>query len=109
MAKISDSSNLSFSLSYLVQLVGGIAIATFAFSEINNRLGIVENTSISNTGNIEEIIKAQVANQDALIPADYRQFEILKAHKEILAQHEAEIIRLQDKVYQLNRIVSMRR
>ena len=109
MAKISDSSNLSFSLSYLVQLVGGIAIATFAFSEINNRLGIVENTSISNTGNIEEIIKAQEANQDALIPADYRQFEILKSHKELLAQHEAEIIRLQDKIYQLNRILSMRR
>ena len=109
MAKISDSSNLSFSLSYLVQLVGGIAIATFAFSEINNRLGIVENSSIANTNNIEEIVKAQEKNQNALIPADYRQFEILKAHKEILAQHEAEIIRLQDKVYQLNRIIGMRR
>tara|TARA_E500000331_G_scaffold65537_1_gene60180 strand:+ start:460 stop:789 length:330 start_codon:yes stop_codon:yes gene_type:complete len=109
MAKISDSSNLSFSLSYLVQLVGGIAIATYAFSEINNRLGIVENTSTSNSSNIEEIVKAQEKNQNALIPADYRQFEILKAHKEILAQHEAEIIRLQDKVYQLNRILSIRR
>ena len=109
MAKISDSSNLSFSLSYLVQLVGGIAIATYAFSEINNRLGIVENTSTSNSSNIEEIVKAQEANQDALIPADYRQFEILKSHKELLAQHEAEIIRLQDKIYQLNRILSIRR
>ena len=109
MAKISDNSNLSFSLSYLVQLVGGIAIATYAFSEINNRLGIVENTSTSNSSNIEEIVKAQEANQDALIPADYRQFEILKSHKELLAQHQAEIIRLQDKVYQLNRIISMRR
>ena len=109
MAKISDSSNLSFSLSYLVQLVGGIAIATYAFSEINNRLGIVENTSTSNSSNIEEIVKAQEKNQNALIPADYRQFEILKAHKELLAQHQAEIIRLQDKVYQLNRILSMRR
>ena len=109
MAKISDSSNLSFSLSYLVQLVGGIAIATFAFSEINNRLGIVENSSIANTNNIDEIIKTQEKNQNAWIPADFQQFEILKSHKEILAQHEAEIIRLQDKVYQLNRLLSMRR
>jgi hypothetical protein len=109
MAKISDSSNLSFSLSYLVQLVGGIAIATFAFSELNNRIGIVENTSTSNVTHIESIIKGQEENQNSWIPADYQQFEILKAHKEILAQHEAEIIRLQDKVYQLNRMLSMRR
>jgi hypothetical protein len=109
MGKIQESSGVSFSLSYLIQLVGGIAVATFAFSELNNRIGIVENTSTSNSSNIEEIIKAQEKNQNALIPADYRQFEILKAHKELLAQHQAEIIRLQDKVYQLNRIIEMRR
>ena len=109
MSKIQESSGVSFSLSYLIQLVGGIAVATFAFSELNNRIGIVENTSTSNSSNIEEIIKAQEKNQNALIPADYRQFEILKAHKELLAQHQAEIIRLQDKVYQLNRIIEMRR
>ena len=109
MGKIQESSGVSFSLSYLIQLVGGIAVATFAFSELNNRIGIVENTSTSNSSNIEEIIKAQEKNQNALIPADYRQFEILKSHKELLAQHQAEIIRLQDKVYQLNRIISMRR
>ena len=109
MGKIQESSGVSFSLSYLIQLVGGIAVATFAFSELNNRTGIVENTSTSNSSNIEEIIKAQEKNQNALIPADYRQFEILKAHKELLAQHQAEIIRLQDKVYQLNRIIEMRR
>ena len=109
MGKIQESSGVSFSLSYLIQLVGGIAVATFAFSELNNRIGIVENTSTSNSSNIEEIIKAQEKNQNALIPADYRQFEILKAHKELLAQHQAEIIRLQDKVYQINRIISMRR
>ena len=109
MSKIQESSGVSFSLSYLIQLVGGIAVATFAFSELNNRIGIVENTSTSNSSNIEEIIKAQEKNQNALIPADYRQFEILKAHKELLAQHQAEIIRLQDKVYQLNRIIGMRR
>ena len=109
MGKIQESSGVSFSLSYLIQLVGGIAVATFAFSELNNRIGIVENTSTSNSSNIEEIIKAQEANQDALIPADYRQFEILKSHKELLAQHQAEIIRLQDKVYQLNKIIGMRR
>ena len=109
MGKIQESSGVSFSLSYLIQLVGGIAVATFAFSELNNRIGIVENTSTSNSSNIEEIIKAQEKNQNALIPADYRQFEILKAHKELLAQHQAEIIRLQDKVYRLNRIIGMRR
>ena len=109
MGKIQESSGVSFSLSYLIQLVGGIAVATFAFSELNNRIGIVENTSTSNSSNIEEIIKAQEKNQNALIPADYRQFEILKAHKELLAQHQAEIIRLQDKVYELNRIIEMRR
>lgn len=109
MGKIQESSGVSFSLSYLIQLVGGIAVATFAFSELNNRIGIVENTSTSNSSNIEEIIKAQEKNQNALIPADYRQFEILKAHKELLAQHQAEIIRLQDKVYQLNKIIGMRR
>ena len=109
MGKIQESSGVSFSLSYLIQLVGGIAVATFAFSELNNRIGIVVNTSTSNSSNIEEIIKAQEKNQNALIPADYRQFEILKAHKELLAQHQAEIIRLQDKVYQLNRIIEMRR
>jgi len=109
MGKIQESSGVSFSLSYLIQLVGGIAVATFAFSELNNRIGIVENTSTSNVTHIEAIIKAQEENQNSWIPADYQQFEVLKSHKELLAQHQAEIIRLQDKVYQLNRILSMRR
>ena len=109
MGKIQESSGVSFSLSYLIQLVGGIAAATFAFSELNNRIGIVENTSTSNVTHIEAIIKAQEENQNSWIPADYQQFEVLKSHKELLAQHQAEIIRLQDKVYQLNRIISMRR
>ena len=109
MSKIQESSGVSFSLSYLIQLVGGIAVATYAFSELNNRIGIVENTSTSNVTHIESIIKAQEENQNSWIPADYQQFEILKAHKELLAQHQAEIIRLQDKVYQLNRMLSMRR
>jgi len=109
MSKIQESSGVSFSLSYLIQLVGGIAVATFAFSELNNRIGIVENTSTSNVTHIEAIIKAQEENQNSWIPADFQQFEILKAHKELLAQHQAEIIRLQDKVYQLNRLLSMRR
>ena len=109
MSKIQESSGVSFSLSYLIQLVGGITVATFAFSELNNRIGIVENTSTSNVTHIEAIIKAQEENQNAWIPADFQQFEILKSHKEILAQHQAEIIRLQDKVYQLNRLLSMRR
>ncbi len=109
MSKIQESSGVSFSLSYLIQLVGGIAVATFAFSELNNRIGIVENTSTSNGTHIEAIIKAQEENQNAWIPADFQQFEQLKALEKNLDKIDEELKLLADKVYQLNRLMAMRR
>ena len=109
MSKIQETSGVSFSLSYLIQLVTAIAVGTWGFSQLDNRIAFVENSSQTNSSYINEIQKTQEENQNSWIPADFQQFEILKAHKEILAQHEAEIIRLQDKVYQLNRMLSVRR
>ena len=107
--ELKESSGIKFSLSFLIQVLTAIVLFVYGYSQLDSRLAFVENSTGSNAINIDEIIKTQEKNQNSEIPADYRQFEILNAHKELLAQHRAEIIRLQDKVYQLNRIISMRR
>ena len=58
---------------------------------------------------IEKIQSDMLASQDSPIRSDHIQNTSLRFLEVQIAQHEAEIIKLQDKVYQLNRIIGMSR
>lgn len=109
MGKIQESSGVSFSLSFLIQVLSAIVLFVYGYSQLDSRISFVENSSGSNAINIDEILKEIKNSQDKPISSDIFQNTSLRFVEEMLAQHQAEIIRLQDKVYQLNRILSMRR
>ena len=59
--------------------------------------------------NGEDVVKEIKESQSQPIPADFQQNEQLNALRHQLEIHKEEIINLRDKVYVLNRIISMRR
>ena len=75
------------------------------------KLGIsfLETNSSNNSMHIEKIQSDMLASQDSPISSDHIQNTSLRFLEVQIAQHEAEIIKLQDKVYQLNRIIGMSR
>ena len=109
MAKIQENSGVSFSLSFLIQILSAIVLGVWGYSQLDSRISFLETTSSNNTMHIEKIQSDMLASQDAPISSDHIQNTSLRFLKEMMAQHEAEIVKLQDKVYQLNRIISMRR
>ena len=109
MSKIQESSGVSFSLSFLIQILSAIVLGVWGYSQFDSRISFLETTSSNNTMHIEKIQSDMLASQDAPISSDHIQNTSLRFLEEMMAQHEAEIIKLQDKVYQLNRLISMRR
>ena len=109
MAKIQENSGVSFSLSFLIQILSAIVLGVWGYSQLDSRISFLETTSSNNTMHIEKIQSDMLASQDAPISSDHIKNTSLRFLEEMMAQHEAEIVKLQDKVYQLNRIISMRR
>ena len=109
MTKIEEKSGVSFSLSFLIQVLTGIVLFVWAYSQLDSRLSTTESSSTNNTMHIEKIQSDMLASQDSPISADFKQFEQLNSLRHQLEIHKEEIINLRDKVYVLNRIVSMRR
>ena len=109
MAKIQENSGVSFSLSFLIQILSAIVLGVWGYSQLDSRISFLETTSSNNTMHIEKIQSDMLASQDAPISSDHIQNTMLRFLEEMMAQHEAERVKLQDKVNQLNRIISMRR
>tara|TARA_R110000744_G_scaffold10269_4_gene32021 strand:- start:862 stop:1191 length:330 start_codon:yes stop_codon:yes gene_type:complete len=109
MAKIEEKSGVSFSLSFLIQMLSGIILFVWIYSQLDSRLSTAETSSVNNTMHIEKIQTDMMANQDSPISADFKQFEQLNSLRHQLEIHKEEIINLRDKLYVLNRIVSLRR
>ena len=55
MAKIQESSGVSFSLSFLIQVLSAIVLFVYGYSQLDSRISFVENSSGSNAINIDEI------------------------------------------------------
>ncbi len=109
MTKIQESSGVSFSLSFLIQVLSAIVLGVWGYSQLDSRISFLETTTSNNSMHIEKIQADMLANQDAPLSSDHIQNTSIRFLETMVAQHESEIIKLQDKVYQLNRIISMRR
>ena len=109
MSKIEESSGVSFSLSFLIQILSAIVLGVWGFSELSSRITFLETVTGKHEESIADIETTILENQDQPISSDWVQNTSLKFIEKTIAQHEAEIIKLQDKVYQLNRMLSMRR
>ena len=71
---IGQDSSLNISLPMIIQIVGFITAMVWGYGQLTTRITFVENESKRNTQTIDEM----KALQDAPIPSDVRQDELLK-------------------------------
>lgn len=72
--RISDKTSLNISLPMIIQVVGFISAMVWGYGQLTTRITFVENESKRNTQAITEMKELQ----DAPIPSDVRQDELIK-------------------------------
>ena len=101
MNKIEESSGVSFSLSFLIQILSAIVLGVWGFSELSNRISFLETVSGKHEESIADIENTILSNQDQPISSDWVQNTSLRFIEERIAIHQAELERLSEKVYEL--------
>ena len=72
--RISDKTSLNISLPMIIQVVGFISAMVWGYSQLTTRISFVENQSERNGQYLDEM----KALQDAPIPSDVRQDELIR-------------------------------
>ena len=72
--RVSDKTSLNISLPMIIQVVGFISAMVWGYSQLTTRISFVENQAERNGQYIDEM----KALQDAPIPSDVRQDELIR-------------------------------
>ena len=103
MNKIEESSGVSFSLSFLIQILTAIVLGVWGFSELSNRISFLETVTGKHEESIADIENTILENQDQPISSDWVQNTSLKFIEKQIAIHEQELQKLNDRLYQLTK------
>ena len=101
MNKIEESSGVSFSLSFLIQILSAIVLGVWGFSELSSRITFLETVTGKHEESISDIENTILENQDQPISSDWVQNTSLRFIEERIAIHQSELERLSEKVYEL--------
>jgi len=71
--KLQESAGVSFSLSFLLQVLTAIALGVWGFSQLDARISELAQASLAHKQSIERIEINMEKNQDAPIPSDHIQ------------------------------------
>lgn len=98
---IKESANVSFSLSFLLQLVGILMAGVWGYSQLDARISTIANASIQHTDGIARIEDSMEKNQDSPISSDHIQntklYYLEAEHLEVLGRLKA----IEDKIYDI--------
>jgi len=103
VAKIEESSGVSFSLSFLIQVLTAIVLGVWGFSELSNRISFLENVAGRHGKSIADIEATMSEAQDKPISSDHVQNTSLRYIEERIAILQSEVERLNTRVYELTR------
>jgi uncharacterized coiled-coil protein SlyX len=103
VSKIQESSGVSFSLSFLIQILSAIVLGVWGFSELSNRISFLETVTGKHEESISDIESTILENQDQPISSDWVQNTSLKFIEKTIAIHEQELQKLNDRLYQLTK------
>ncbi len=103
MAKIEESSGVSFSLSFLIQILTAIVLGVWGFSELSNRISFLETVTGKHDESIADIEATMNEAQDKPISSDHVQNTSLRYIEERIAILQAEMERLNVRVYELTK------
>jgi len=103
MSKIEESSGVSFSLSFLIQILTAIVLGVWGFSELSNRISFLETVTGKHEESIADIETTILESQDKPISSDWVQNTSLRFIEKTIAIHEQELQKLNDRLYQLTK------
>ena len=101
MAKIEESSGVSFSLSFLIQILSAIVLGVWGFSELSNRISFLENVAGRHDKSITDIEGKMTESQDKPISSDHVQNTSLRYIEERITVLQSEVERLNARMYDL--------
>jgi len=101
MNKIEESSGVSFSLSFLIQIITAIVLGVWGFSELSNRIAFLETVSGKHEESIADIEATILESQDKPISSDWVQNTSLRFIEERIAIHQSEIQGIEQRLYDL--------
>ena len=93
--RISDKTSLNISLPMIIQVVGFITAMVWGYSQLTSRIAFIENESKRNTQTINEM----KALQDAPIPSDVRQDELIRVMDARVSGMEDDLEYIKKQVY----------
>tara|TARA_R110000765_G_scaffold122251_1_gene218668 strand:- start:51 stop:380 length:330 start_codon:yes stop_codon:yes gene_type:complete len=99
-SKLQESTGVSFSLSFLIQVIAAIVIAVWGYSQLDGRLAHVENSTFAHGENLSRIEISMSENQDAPISSDHIQNTRLSALEAQVAADLRRIEVLEQRLYE---------
>ena len=100
-SKLQESTGVSFSLSFLIQVIAAIVIAVWGYSQLDGRLAHVENSTFAHGENLSRIEISMSENQDAPISSDHTQNSAISNLSAEAAYTKARIDILEQRIYDL--------
>ena len=93
--RVSDKTSLNISLPMIIQVVGFISAMVWGYSQLTSRIAFVENQSERNGQYIDEM----KALQDAPIPSDVRQDELIRVLTSAMDEVQDDLEYIKRKIY----------
>ena len=93
--RVSDKTSLNISLPMIIQVVGFISAMVWGYSQLTTRIAFVENQAGRNGQYIDEM----KALQDAPIPSDVRQDELIRVMGSRLSGIEDDLEHIKRSIY----------
>ena len=93
--RISDKTSLNISLPMIIQIVGFLSAMVWGYSQLTTRIAFVENRAERNGQYIDEM----KALQDAPIPSDVRQDELIRVITSTIDGMEDDLEYIKRKIY----------
>ena len=93
--RVSDKTSLNISLPMIIQVVGFISAMVWGYSQLTTRIAFVENESNRNSQTIAEMKDLQ----DAPIPSDVRQDELIRMMDSRISGLEDDLEYIKKQVY----------
>ena len=100
--EIKESANVSFSLSFLLQLVGVLMAGVWGYSQLDARISTIANASVQHTEGIDRIEASMEKNQDAPISSDHIQNTKLNWLEAVNNDVLKRLDRMEMRIYELN-------
>jgi len=100
-SKLQESSGVSFSLSFLIQLLTAIVFAVWAYSQFDARISTLENASGAAASQIERIEEQMFESQDAPISSDHIQNTTLTFLESQAREQQSRIQTLEERIYEM--------